>query len=141
MVNTRNRNYDESGSGRTIEQEQIQANTTLLTMLHSIVERNGLLIQEFNGSIKERYEELEEEHEGLKLKYGLILKRYKEKADDLEDCKDQLVGYERSIQQRQKLQTELECTSVIIVLLFFAFIGVALLYTYYMNMFCKRSLV
>lgn len=107
-------------------------------MLRSIVERNSLLIQEFNGSIKERYEELEEEHEGLKLKYNFILKRYKENVEDLEDYKDRAVGYERAIQERQRLQTDLECNSVILVLLFFAFIGVALLYTYYMNMFCKR---
>jgi hypothetical protein len=137
MVNTRRRNYEIEDS-RNIEEEQIQTNNTLLTMLRSMVERNSLLIQEFNGSIKERYEELEEEHEGLKLKYGLILKRYKEKSEDLEDYKDRAVGYERAIQERQRLQTDLECNSVILVLLFFAFIGVALLYTYYMNMFCKR---
>ena len=137
MVNTRRRNYETEDS-RNIEQEQIQTNNTLLTMLRSIVERNSLLIQEFNGSIKERYEELEEEHEGLKLKYNFILKRYKENVEDLEDYKDRAVGYERAIQERQRLQTDLECNSVILVLLFFAFIGVALLYTYYMNMFCKR---
>jgi hypothetical protein len=137
MVNTRRGNYETEDS-RNLEREQLQTNTTLLTMLRSMVERNGLLIQEVNGAIKERYDELEEEHEELKQKYDLVLKRYKEKSEDLEDYKDRVVGYERAIQDRQKLQTDLECNSVILVLLFFAFIGVALLYTYYMNMFCKR---
>jgi chromosome segregation ATPase len=137
MVNTRRGKYEIEDS-RNLEREQLQTNTTLLTMLRSMVERNGLLIQEVNGAIKERYDELEEEHEELKQKYDLVLKRYKEKSEDLEDYKDRVVGYERAIQDRQKLQTDLECNSVILVLLFFAFIGVALLYTYYMNMFCKR---
>lgn len=136
MVNTRRANYESETSQGDLE--QIQASNTLLTILQSMVERNGILIQEINGTLKNKYDELQEEYDILNKKYDVALRRYKEKVDVIEEYKDRVFGYERAVQEKQKLQTDLECNSLIVVLLFFVFIVFAFSYAYYMNTYCKR---